>query len=160
MHFIIILAAALSIMCTPVALKAQITVNINTQPPWGPTGYDYVEYYYLPDIEVYYNVPLKRYYYYDGNKWTYTSNLPSRYNYNYYRSYKVVINEKEPWTKHKNHKNKYASYKNRSDQSAIRDSKDAKYFGNKNHPQYNKQNNNSSKNKNSNSDKGKGKSRK
>jgi hypothetical protein len=113
MHFIIILAAALSILCTPVTLKAQVNVNINTQPPWGPTGYDYVEYYYLPDIEVYYNVPSKRYYYYDGNKWKYTSNLPSRYNYNYYHSYKVVINEREPWTKHKNHKNKYASYKNR-----------------------------------------------
>ena len=52
------------------ALFAQVRVNINfnvdSQPVWGPTGYDYVEYYYLPDIEVYYYVPQHRYYYYEN----------------------------------------------------------------------------------------------
>lgn len=121
--------------------NAQIDVNINfgSQPVWGPAGYDYVEYYYLPDIEVYYNVPQKRYYYYEKGNWIYRSSLPSRYsNYNYYKSYKVVINEREPWHNHKNYKKKYYSYKGRHDQKPIRDSRDSKYFVNKNHPEHNK----------------------
>ena len=58
--------------------NAQIDVNINlgSQPVWGPTGYDYVEYYYLPDIDAYYNVPKQRYYYYEKGKWIYRSSLP------------------------------------------------------------------------------------
>jgi len=37
--------------------------NIITQPLWGPAGYDYVEYYYIPDIDAYYNVPGAQYVY-------------------------------------------------------------------------------------------------
>ena len=42
--------------------KAQINlhININQQPVWGPTGYDHVDYYYLPDINAYYNVPSRQ----------------------------------------------------------------------------------------------------
>ena len=121
--------------------NAQIDVNINlgSQPVWGPTGYDYVEYYYLPDIEAYYNVPQQRYYYYEKGNWIYKSSLPSRYsNYDFYNSYKVVINDREPWHNNKTHKEKYSSYKGRHDQQLIRDSKDSKYFAIKNHPEHKK----------------------
>ena len=42
--------------------NAQISLKINivSQPIWGPEGYDYVEYYYLPEIDVYYNVARHR----------------------------------------------------------------------------------------------------
>ena len=45
--------------------KAQVKVNLNVgaQPEWGPTGYDRVEYYYMPDIESYYYVPKKQFVY-------------------------------------------------------------------------------------------------
>ena len=29
-------------------VKVGFSVNIGTQPEWGPVGYDHVEYYYLP----------------------------------------------------------------------------------------------------------------
>ena len=29
---------------------AQININLGLQPAWGPAGYQYVDYYYLPDI--------------------------------------------------------------------------------------------------------------
>ncbi|HCY75142.1 MAG: hypothetical protein IH620_03395 [Ignavibacterium sp.] len=123
------------------SLNAQINLNFNVdkQPIWGPTGYDYVEYYYLPDIETYYSVPQHRYYYYNNKgRWIYSSNLPSRYNnFDFYNSYKVVVNEREPWRNHKNYKEKYFSYKGRHDQQLIRDSRDAKYFVIKNHPGHN-----------------------
>jgi len=124
------------------ALDAQVHVNLNinlgSQPVWGPTGYDYVEYYYLPDIDAYYYVPQHRFYYYEGGRWIYRTSLPSRFgNFDLYNSYKVVVNEREPWRNNETYRQKYASYKGRHDQQPIRDSKDSKYFVNKDHPQHN-----------------------
>ena len=44
-------------------IQAQIGLNFNigSQPAWGPTGYDKVEYYYMPDIDAYYNVQKKQF---------------------------------------------------------------------------------------------------
>lgn len=96
-------------------VNAQVSVNINlnTQPVWGPVGYDYVEYYYLPDIEMYYSVPHRKYIYFHGGRWIWVSTLPSWCNhYNIYSGYKVVINEPNPYLRFKSHKVKYAKYKN------------------------------------------------
>ena len=124
------------------AINAQISVNLNlnlgSQPIWGPTGYDYAENYYLPDIDVWYNVPAHRFYYYEGGRWIYGSSLPSRYgNFDLYNSHKVVVNDRQPWIHDDNYRQKYSSFKGRHDQQPIRDSKDSKYFVNKNHPQHN-----------------------
>ena len=142
MRYFFVSIISLFLWCGSINLNAQVSVNLNfnldSQPAWGPTGYDYVEYYYLPDIDVYYYVPQQRYYYYNKGHWVYKSSLPSRFgNYDFYNSYKVVINEREPWRNHKNYKEKYSSYKGRHDQQLIRDSRDSKYFQNKNHPEHN-----------------------
>jgi len=139
MRYFFVLIVALFLAST---LNAQVSFNLNfnldTQPAWGPTGYDYVEYYYLPDIEVYYYVPQHRYYYYENGHWISRSSLPSRFsNYDFYNSYKVVVNEREPYRNHKTYKEKYSSYKGRHDQQPIRDSRDSKYFVNKKHPEHN-----------------------
>ncbi len=93
--------------------KAQVNVsfNVNTQPLWGPANVNYVEYYYLPEVDVYYNVPTSQYIYYNGGNWITVSNLPSRYQVDLYRTYKVVINEQRPYMKHSMYKSKYAKYK-------------------------------------------------
>ncbi len=120
--------------------KAQFSLsfNIGTQPIWGPVGYDHVENYYLPDIEAYYNVPQKRYTYMQYGRWTTSYSLPPRYrNYNLYTGYKVVVNEPRPYLHDNDYKAKYASFKGRHDQQPIRDSREQKYFENKNHPQHN-----------------------
>ena len=142
MRYYFILIAALFLLSTSNTLNAQVRVNLNfnlgSQPAWGPTGYDYVDYYYLPDIEVYYNVPQHRYYYYNRGRWIGSANLPSRFrNYDFYNSYKVVVNEREPWRNHNIYREKYSSYRGRHDQQPIRDSRDSKYFVNKNHPEHN-----------------------
>lgn len=138
MRYYFVLIVALCLLDISTTLDAQVNViNLDSQPIWGPTGYDYVEYYYLPDIEAYYNVPQHRYYYYDNGRWQNNSYLPLRLlNCDLYNSYKVVVNEKEPWRHHKNYRDKYFSYKGRYDQQLIRDSMDKKYFANKNHPQH------------------------
>lgn len=94
--------------------NAQVSVNINigSQPMWGPVGYDYVRYYYLPEIDVYYNVASRKYTYYHGNRWVTKSHLPSRYrNFDMYRTYKVVINDHSPWHHHGKHKKHYSHYR-------------------------------------------------
>ncbi|MEW6654078.1 MAG: hypothetical protein AB1394_11505, partial [Bacteroidota bacterium] len=73
-----------------------------------------------------------------NGRWIYSSNLQRRYrDYDLYNSYKVVVNEKRPWRNHNTFREKYSSFKGRRDQEVIRDSRDSRYFANRNHPQHN-----------------------
>ncbi|GGG51264.1 hypothetical protein GCM10007332_11180 [Epilithonimonas arachidiradicis] len=95
-------------------LRAQVNVNINinSQPDWGPRGYNYVESYYLPEYDIYYNVPKHRYYYFSGNRWLYSSVLPVSYRHiNLYRTHKVVLVDRYPFKRHKVHYKQYAKYR-------------------------------------------------
>lgn len=106
----------------PAAAQLRVSVNIGMQPAWGPSGYDYAEYYYLPDVEAYYCVPTRQFVYQDRGSWIYASSLPSRCgNYDLYGGYKVVINERNPWNHFGNHRVQYAPYRYRHDQVVIRD---------------------------------------
>jgi len=74
-------------------LKSQVSVNVNigTPPLWGPV---YVEerYYYLPDVEAYYDIETSMFIYFGDGVWLHRSHLPSRYsNYDLYNGYKVVM---------------------------------------------------------------------
>jgi len=96
------------------AAQAQISVrlNIGNPPAWGPSGYSDVQYYYLPDVEAYYDVNTSMFIYYEGRSWVRRSYLPSRYrNYDLYGGYKVVMNGyhgKTPYYNHREYKTKYA----------------------------------------------------
>ena len=116
--------------------QVSLNVNIGSQPLWGPTGYDHVDYYYMPDIETYYSVPNRQYIYMNNGAWVFTSALPARYsNYNLYNGYKVVLNGPKPYLNFNSHKVKYAKYKNwGGKQMVIRNSNDKKYFVVKGHP--------------------------
>jgi len=108
--------------------QVSIRLNIGSQPEWGPVGYDYAGYYYLPDIDTYYSVADHQYIYYQNNGWVRTAYLPPRYqNYDVYHGYKVVINDRDPWLRNNVYRTRYAVYKGRGGQQIIRDSKDEKY---------------------------------
>lgn len=119
--------------------QVRFSVNIGTQPVWGPVGYDHVEYYYMPDVDAFYYVPSHQYIYQDHGRWIFASSLPYRFhNYNLYSGYKVVINDPYPYRHADKYRSQYGTYKGHSDQEVIRDSRDPRYFENKNHPQHNK----------------------
>ena len=123
------------------ALEAQVSVRLNmnlgSQPAWGPSGYEYVEYYYLPDIETYYNVSNRRFYYFEGGRWIGRSELPGRYrNYDFYNSYKIVVNEREPYRDHAKYRDLYSTYRGRHDQRMNRDKHDSKYVANPHRPDH------------------------
>ena len=94
-------------------IHAQVSVNVNigTPPAWGPVGYSNVDYYYLPDVEAYYDIRATQFIYFNGGRWTRSRYLPGPYrNYNLYNGYKVVLNGyhgSTPYSNFKNHKVKY-----------------------------------------------------
>jgi hypothetical protein len=92
--------------------NAQVSLNINigAQPNWGPRGYDYVEYYYMPEVNSYYHVPSKRYVYLNGNSWVHRKSLPKAYRHvNLYNTRKVVINQPQAYLRHDVYRTRYVS---------------------------------------------------
>lgn len=123
-----VLFCCLSFKFADAQIRINLGLNINNQPAWGPVGYDHAEYYYMPDIGVYYNVSNHNYIYFDRGIWVHTYSLPQRYaNFDLYHGYKVVINEPKPWLRDRQYRVRYAQYRGRRDQAIIRDSHDAKY---------------------------------
>ncbi|QJB29799.1 hypothetical protein HF329_00135 [Chitinophaga oryzae] len=125
-------------------VRLNVNVNIGNQPVWGPVGYDYAQYYYFPDIDVYYDIPRRQYVYLNGNSWLFAPALPARYHFDVYRGYKVVVNEPKPWLHPDVYRGRYARYKGPGwygKQDIIRDSRDSKYYVVKGHPMYGKGNN-------------------
>ncbi len=135
MRSLLISAAALFIFSA--AGAQQLSINIGNQPVWGPVGYAHVEYYYLPDIDAYYYVPQHQFIYLEGGQWRRATNLPSRYgNYDLYNSHKVVVNDRTPYRHAQVYRDKYGSFKGAHDQQPIRDSRETRYFANKDHPEH------------------------
>lgn len=96
------------------AVHAQVSVNLNlgTRPQWGPVGYPEARYYYLPDVEAYYDTHTSMFVYSDGKHWVQRRYLPSHYrNYDLYHGQKIVMKSYRgnyPYAYFKYHKTKYA----------------------------------------------------
>jgi hypothetical protein len=134
----LILLPLISFVPLSTSAQVQINVNIGSQPLWGPAGYDYVDYYYLPEVESYYYVPKQQFVYLSNGSWVFGLSLPSKYrNYDLYNGYKVVMNTPKPYLHFRDHKVKYAKYKGNHSQTAIIKSRDPKYYVVKGHPKYN-----------------------
>lgn len=112
------------------SIQAQVSVNVNlgVQPSWGPVGYSSVDYYYIPDVQSYYDVRATQFIYLSNGGWIRSSRLPNQYrNYDLNRGYKVVLNDyhgSRPYDNYRSHKVKYyKGYKGKPQQS----------LGNRNH---------------------------
>jgi hypothetical protein len=109
-------------------IHISLGANIVAQPEWGPVGYSHAEYYYMPDVDAYYDVPNHQYVYRENNVWVHRPYLQAQYrNYDVYHGYKVVVNERNPWRHHEDIRARYAQYRGRHDQQIIRDSHDDQY---------------------------------
>lgn len=102
------------VLCLSITTQAQISlrVNIGTPPLWGPVGYTEVRYYYLPDVEAYYDVPASMFIYNYRGTWIHRRYLPRKYRgYDLYNGYKVVMKDYHgdaPYTQFREHKMLYA----------------------------------------------------
>jgi hypothetical protein len=81
-------------LITATTAQAQVSINVGVNPSWGLSGYSGIRYYYLPDIEAYYDIQMSRFIYNEGGIWVHRSYLPARYrNYNLRSGYKVVLRD-------------------------------------------------------------------
>ena len=108
------------------SLQAQVSINVNlgNPPAWGPAGYTEVRYYYLPDIDTYYDIGTRQFIYVNNGRWVRAASLPVVYrNYNLYNGYKVVVTDYRgatPYIHYKVHKHKYPhGYKGKAVQKTI-----------------------------------------
>ncbi len=102
------------LVCLGGAVQAQISIHLDlgTPPRWAPAGHSDVRYYYLPDVEAYYDVPSSMFIYFNGITWVHRSSLPGRFrNYDLYKGYKVQMTDYRgnvPYSHFREHKMKYA----------------------------------------------------
>ncbi len=78
----------------PFFANAQVAVNVNIGiPAWGvPVTTE--RYYYIPDIETYYDIPSREYIYLHDGMWVRSAAVPVVYrDYDFYRGRKIIIND-------------------------------------------------------------------
>src|ERR1035437_6731627 len=71
-----------------------------TNPVWAPAYYPGVRYYYLPDIEAYYDLSNQDFVYLDDGQWLFSYGLPPMYSgYNLYDAFIVALDLDvfQPW---------------------------------------------------------------
>lgn len=127
------------------AQRVSVNVNIN-QPQWAPYN-NQANYYYIPSINVYYDVVNQLYYYLKGNDWRSRKTLPRQYsNVNLYNTYKVPMNTRNPFTYNNMHRQQYGKSASNAPQESIRDhnsnANNGRPNNNNNRPNGNGQSNN------------------
>jgi hypothetical protein len=108
---IITLVAVLFFASNTMNAQVNVNVNIGTAPAWAPAASPSVEYYYIPDIQCYYDVRATQFIYLNNGAWIRSRNLPNQYrNYDLNRGYTVVLNDyhgARPYANYKYDKVKY-----------------------------------------------------
>jgi len=131
--FMVLLVAAGLLFAGRSQAQLRVNVNIGNQPAWAPEGYDDAQYYYIPDMDMYYDVPAHQFVYQRNRRWVRTAVLPSSYQrYDLYRVHKVPINQRDAYRYYDRDRQQYGQYRGKYDQRPIRDSKDDKYAQNRN----------------------------
>ena len=101
------LVGAFALLATPAA-QAQVGVNINIgAPAWGPQVPYGTQYYYIPEIDGYYDLYAQQYIVYQDGYWV---PLPQLYGYDPYQFHPVVIQYRgrEPWLQSSYYHQRYA----------------------------------------------------
>jgi len=98
-------------LLSPNQSKADVNITIGLAPDWGPVGYPDVRYYYIPDVEAYYDTYWGMFVYANNGVWISQYQLPLKYrNYDLYSGYKVVMvgyKGRSPYKNHNSYKIKY-----------------------------------------------------
>lgn len=86
-------------------------------PPWAPPYNTGVRYYYLPDLEVYYDLSGQDFVYLDDGQWMFSALLPPLYaNYDLYNAFVIALdyNVYQPWMHHNFYVSHYPRFYYRS----------------------------------------------
>lgn len=97
-------------MMTPVQTVSTVRYE---NPQWAPPYYAGARYYYLPDLELYYDLSNREYIYLLNGRWRFSPYLPAIYqNYDLENCYCVVLNVQvyKPWLHHQYYLSHYPRY--------------------------------------------------
>lgn len=81
--------------------------------PWTPPYYAGVRYYYMPDIEAYYDLTDQNFIYLDNGQWLFSPALPPVYStYNLNNGFLIALNSGiyQPWVRHTYYVSSYPRY--------------------------------------------------
>jgi len=88
--------AALIMLASAFTSRAQVSlsVHIGSPPVWAPPVYAHtIRYYYIPEIDSYYDAVNQGYYYNDGPSWVFSASLPGIYaSYNIGSLHHIAVN--------------------------------------------------------------------
>jgi hypothetical protein len=84
-----------------------------TNPSWAPPYSQGVRYYYMPDIETYYDLTDQDFVYLNNGQWLFSPTLPSMYSgYDLYNGFVISLNINvfQPWMHHQYYVSNYPRY--------------------------------------------------
>lgn len=114
--------AALAVVLLPVLLFTGCNTyrqgtydqqNSYENPQWAPSYYEGARYYYLPDIECYYDMYAREFIFLDHAQWIYSPHISSFYpDFNLNNSFVVVVNSNiyQPWMHHQYYVSHFPRY--------------------------------------------------
>lgn len=94
-------------------VSAEIGSQQYVNPPWAPPYVAGVRYYYLPDIEAYYDLSNQDFVYLDNGQWLFSRTLPPIYSwYDLYDGFTVALNVGvfQPWMHNQYYVSHYPRY--------------------------------------------------
>ena len=105
---IVIVVSGILIQSSPAQVRVNLNVNIGQRPAWGLPGNYTGDFYYFPEIDVYYHMPQRRFVYQDRGRWIYVHELPQTYRgFDLYRGHKIVINDPDPFRRPNYYRERY-----------------------------------------------------
>jgi len=99
--------------CGPMYVTTAEPAVTYNNPSWAPEYYAGTRYYYLPDVESYYDLTTSRFVYMDNGNWIYSTTLPNFYaGFSLNDCFVVIVQSKvyEPWMHHQFYISHYPRY--------------------------------------------------
>lgn len=137
--------------------SAQVSIHINlggSRPQAQPIIYDNAdEYYYYPDLNVYFNLASHRYMYMDGNHWLNATQMPVAYrNYNMNNMRRVSINQHDAYLQNDRHRQLYNNGRNEYARGPVNNNNRDRNFDNRGGKMQNNDRNNDNRSNNNRGD--------
>jgi len=110
---ITLLTVAVFSGCDVYTYSTSATQTNYENPRWAPPYYNGARYYYLPDIESYYDLSSREFIFLNNGQWNYSSEFPSIYgNFDLNNCFSVVldVNVFQPWMHHHYYVSHYPRY--------------------------------------------------
>lgn len=112
------IATGIVLLAATSVTQAQVSINVNigaapvvVRPTWVPQNHINVDFYYLPEIQAYFDVNASLYVYLNNGNWHRSRYLPVQYrNYDLVHAHRVPLrgyHGSRPYTYFNNHKVKY-----------------------------------------------------